>query len=194
MSAGASSEASPTPSCLDPDFCERPPTPGSPDVRVLRGTFTGHHSDPLSTADQTVQVELHWNAGPDDIHDANAFTLTSGSFTFSEAIGGVCGGSRTEAGPMRSFVNPQSLLSADPQDRNNAQVGVIDRRITGGGVEFTVFSSFEVPNADPEGCGDLDRSGVGSCSLVFLQTGIGTLQEDARCTGASGDWTGHLAP
>ncbi|MEP7082856.1 MAG: hypothetical protein ABI841_07785 [Chloroflexota bacterium] len=161
---------------------------------VLNGTFTGHFSDSLATAQQTVQFELHWNAGPDDIHDSNAFTLASGTFTFSESIGGVCGGSRDEEGPLTSYVNQQSLLAAEPQDRDNAQLLVIDRRLSGGGVEFSVFSSFEVPNSDPEGCGDLDRSGVGSCPLVFLQAAIGELQQDAECTSAGGEWTGQLRP
>lgn len=169
-------------------------TPGGARVVTLHGTFTGHFADPLATADLTVEVEVRWNAGPDDIHDINAFTLSSGSFTFSESIDGVCGGSRSEEGPLTSFVNEQSLFSADPQERDNVQVSVIDQRMETGGVQFAISGSFDVPNADPEGCGDLDRSGVGTCGLVFLWTAIGELQPEATCTGASGDWTGRLQP
>lgn len=164
------------------------------DVVTLHGTFSGHYSDSLATADLTIEVEVRWNAGPDDIHDRNAFTLTSGSFTFSETISGVCGGSRSVDGTLTSFVNEQSLLYADPRERDNVHVSVIDQRMETGGVQFAVSGYFDVPNADPEGCGDLDRSGVGTCGLVFLATAIGELQREATCTGPSGDWTGRLQP
>jgi hypothetical protein len=167
-------------------------TPDGARVVTLHGTFIGHNSDSLATADLTVEVEVVWNAGPQDIHDRNAFVLTSGSFEFSESIGGVCGGSRDEAGPLTSFVNDQSLIAADPQDRDNTQVGIIDRRMQTGGVEFSISASYEVPNS--EGCADLDRSGVGSCSLVFLQTAIGELQREATCSGPAAEWTGTLEP
>ena len=135
-----------------------------------------------------------WNAGPEDIHDRNAFTLTSGSFEFSESIGGVCGGNRDEDGPLTVRVNDQGLFSADPQERDNVHVSVIDRRMETGGVEFAIWGSYEVPNGDPEGCGDLDRSGVSTCGLVFLATGIGELQPEATCSGPGGEWTGTLEP
>jgi hypothetical protein len=167
-------------------------TPGDSRVVTLHGTFIGHHSDALATADLTVEVEVVWNAGPQDIHDPNAFVLTSGSFEFSESIGGVCGGSRDEDGPLTSFVNDQSLIAADPQDRDNTQVAIIDRRMQTGGVEFSIHASYEVPNS--EDCADLDRSGVGSCSLVFLQTSSDALQSEATCSGPAGDWTGTLQP
>jgi len=165
------------------------------DVITLHGTFTGHSSDDTrATADLTIEVEVRWNAGPDDIHDRNAFTLTSGSFTFSETIAGVCGGSRTVEGSLISSTNDQSLDYADPQERDNVHVSVIDQRKETGGVQFAISGSFDVPNPDPEGCGDGDRYGVGGCGLVFLATGIGQLQREASCTGAAGDWTGQLQP
>jgi len=169
-------------------------TPGDARVVTLHGTFTGHFSDPLATADLTVEVEVLWNAGPDDIHDREAFTLTSGSFEFSESIGGVCGGNREEDGPLTSFVNGQSLFAVDPQDHDNVRVGVIDQRMSTGGVEFAISGSYQVPNSDPENCRNLDRSGVGTCALVFLQAAIGELQREATCTGPGGDWTGTLEP
>lgn len=163
-------------------------------VIVLHGTFTGHFADALATADQVVEVEVLWSAGPDDVHDRDAFTLPSGSFTFSQSIIGVCGGTCSEAGALTSFVNPQSLFATDPQVRDNVSIAVIDQRLAGSGVEFSVSSLFEVPSADPVGCGDLDRSGVGSCSLVFMQRAIGVLEPEATCRGAAGDWTGRLVP
>jgi hypothetical protein len=70
---------------------------------------------------------------------------------------------------------------------------VIDRRMQTGGVEFSMSASYEVPNS--EGCADLDRSGVNTCSLVFLQTAIGELQREASCSsGPGGGWTGTLQP
>lgn len=194
-SASQPVESEPAPS----DASAEPTSAASPSadatrVVILHGTFTGLSSTPLASADQRVEVEVRWNVGPDDVHDRDAFTLTSGTFTFSEAIDGVCGGSRIEAGSMTSFVNAQSLSAADPQVRDNAQVTVIDQRLNQSGVEFVASSLYEVPNADPEGCGDLDRSGVGPCALVFLQTAIGTLQEEATCTGPAGEWTGTLVP
>ena len=168
-------------------------SPGG-DVITLHGTFTGHSSDGGKTADLTIEVEVRWNAGPEDIHDRNAFTLTSGSFTFSETIPGVCGGSRTEEGLLTSSITDQSLLYADPQERDNVSASVIDQRKETGGVQFALWGSFDVPNPDPEGCGDGDRYGVGGCGLVFLAIGMGELQREATCTGAGDNWTGQLQP
>ena len=185
----------PTP-CTALDPCEPSPTAGTTSVVILNGTFSGHFADAIVSADQGVEAELHWNAGPDDIHDVNAFTFASGIFRFSETIAGDCGGSRSESGPLILGVNPQSLLSGDPQDRDLAMVQVLDRRLTGGGVEIVAFASFEVPTADPVGCGDLDRGGVSGCPMVFLQTALEELEPDATCTDESRavTWTGHLAP
>ena len=170
------------------------PTGGATSLVVLHGTFTGHGSDLLSTADQTVGLELRWTAGPDDIHDADAFALVSGSCTFSESISGVCGGSRTEAGPLKPYSN-SSLISGAIQDRDQATVNMVDACLSSGGVEFSPTSSYAVPNAD-RGCGPLSRSGVGICTMVFLQTAIGALWQDASCADASRniEWTGRLTP
>jgi hypothetical protein len=183
-----------SPSCTTSDPCEPSASAGATGVVILNGTFSGHFTDGFVTADQGVEAQLHWNAGPDDIHDINAFTFASGGFTFSETIAGDCGGSRTEGGPLAIGVNPQSLLSGDPQSRDLAMVQVQDRRLTGGGVEIVAFASFAVSNADPAGCGDLDRGGVSGCPMVFLQTALGELQQDATCTNESRTvtWTGSL--
>ena len=161
----------------------------------MRGSFTGHSEDPLASADQTVELELHWNAGPDDIHDRQAFRFESGTFTFSESIDGVCGGSRSEAGPMTPW-SDTFLISGDIQDRDQASVTLVDQRLSSGAVELSLTSSFLVAAPDPEGCADLSRFGVHTCTLKFLQTAIGELQPDATCSDPSRgvDWTGRLAP
>jgi hypothetical protein len=171
------------------------PTGPSTGLVVLHGTFTGHGSDPLASADQTVQLELQWNAGPDDIHDSKAFRLVSGSFTFSESIDGVCGGSRSEAGALTPW-SDTFLISGDIQDRDQAAVTLVDARLSSGALELSLTSSFAVSAPDPEGCADLSRTGVGVCTLAFLQTAIGELKPDASCSDASRniEWTGRLAP
>jgi len=178
-----------------PGSSSAPPTGDAARLVVLRGTFTGHSEDPLASADQTVELELHWNAGPNDVHDSKAFRLVSGSYTFSESIDGVCGGSRSEAGPL----NPWSdtfLISSDIQDRDQAQVTLVDQRLSSGAVELSLTSSFLVSAPDPEGCADLSRFGVHTCTLKFPQTAIGELQPDATCSDRSRgvEWTGRLAP
>lgn len=169
-----------------------PPSP-SPGTRVvlLHGTFTGHYSSPFGqTADQTVQVEVQWNVGPDDVHDPNAFTFTSGSYTFSESIPGLCGGSRTEGGPLTRQSN-QFLISGDLQDRDQARVVMVDRRVTDGGLELDLSSGFQVPNGEA-GCDGGDTGGVSGCRLLFLQTAADKVQTDATCTVGGTTWTGHL--
>ena len=172
-----------------------PPTSGGSRLVVLHGTFSGHSEDPLATADQTVELELHWNAGPDDIHDSKAFRFVSGTFTFNESIDGVCGGSRSEAGPLTPW-SDTFLISSDIQDRDQAQVTLVDQRLSSGAVELSLTSSFLVSAPDPEGCADLSRFGVHTCTLKFLQTAIGELQPDASCSDTSRgvEWTGRLAP
>jgi hypothetical protein len=146
------------------------------------------------TADLAVEVELHWNAGPDDVHDINAFTLTSGTYDFSETIGGVCGGSRSESGPLTAHGSPAGLESAELQERDIVMVSVVDRRLETGDVAFSIHGYFDVPNPDPEGCGDLDRGGVGVCALEFQWLGIGQLAPEDSCSDTPGDWTGTLVP
>jgi hypothetical protein len=171
--------------------CTAPPTAPAGGVVLIHATFTGHFSDPLSTADQTVEAEITWKTGPDSIHDMYAFTFTSGSFMFSESIGGVCGGTRSEAGPM-NVQSGTALISGDPQDRDSAKAVMIDRRIEESLLEFSLFSQYGVPNADAEGCGPLSRSGVGSCSLTFPLVTLDRLREDASCDETGSSWTGHL--
>lgn len=169
-----------------------PPSP-PPGTRVvpLHGTFTGNYSFLGTTADITVQVEVRWNVGPDDVHDPNAFTFTSGSYTFSESIPGVCGGSRTEGGPLTLFTS-QSLTHGEPQDREDiVNVGMVDRRVTDGGLQLGLSSSFQVPNG-AGGCDGGLSAGVGLCSLLFLQTAADKVQTDATCTVSASTWTGHL--
>lgn len=172
----------------------RPSTPPDGEAIVLHGTFVGQRRDALVTADLTVEFELQWNAGPEDIHDINAFAFTSGSFDFSESIGGVCGGSRSESGALTSHSDPTGLQSAELQERDIVMLSVIDQRIETGAVAFSVHGSYDVPNADPEGCGDLDRGGVGVCALEFQWLGVGQLESEATCSGSAGDWTGTLTP
>jgi hypothetical protein len=171
------------------------PSAGGTRLVVLHGTFTGHGEQPLSTADQTVEVELDWYAGPDDIHDSRAFRFVSGSFTFSESIDGVCGGSRSEAGPLTAF-SDTFLVSGDMQDPDRATASLTDQRLSSGAVELSLTSSFAVSAPDPEGCADLSRTGVPTCTLKFLQTAIGELRPDATCADASRgvEWAGRLAP
>jgi hypothetical protein len=171
------------------------PSGGATRLVILHGAFTGHSSDPLASADQTVELELHWNAGPDDVHDSKAFRLVSGSFTFSEAIDGVCGGSRSEAGALTPW-SDTFLISGDIQDRDQASVTLVDARLSSAAVELSLTSSFAVSAPDPEGCAELSRTGVGVCTLAFPQVAIGRLQEDATCSEPTLDleWTGRLAP
>ena len=171
-----------------------PSTPSGDGEVVLHGTFTGHFSDSLVSADLAVEVELHWNAGPDDVHDINAFALTSGTYEFSETIGGVCGGSRSESGALTAHGDPTGLQSAELQERDIVMISVIDTRLDNGAVSFSIHGSYDVPNPDPEGCGDLDRGGVGVCALEFQWLGIGQLAPEASCSEVSGDWTGTLVP
>ena len=173
---------------------ERPSTPPDGETVVLHGSFVGQRRDALVTADLTVEFELHWKAAEDDIHDINAFAFTSGSFEFSESIGGVCGGSRSESGALTSHSDPTGLQSAELQERDIVMLSVIDQRIDTGAVAFSVSGSYDVPNPDPEGCGDLDRGGVGVCALEFQWLDVGQLASEASCSGPSGDWTGTLTP
>jgi hypothetical protein len=173
---------------------ELPSTPVDGEAIVLHGSFVGLRRDTLVTADLTVEFDLHWNAGPDDVHDINAFALDSGSFEFSESIDGVCGGSRSESGELTSHSDPTGLQSAELQERDIVMLSVIDQRIETGAVAFSVSGSYDVPNPDPEGCGDLDRGGVGVCALEFQWLGVGQLASEATCSGNAGDWTGTLAP
>jgi hypothetical protein len=186
--APASQDTSPAPT---------DPTPSGDASRlvVLHGTFTGHGSDPLASADQTVELELHWNAGPGDVHDAKAFRLVSGTFTFSEEIDGVCGGSRSESGALTPW-SDTFLISGDIQDRDQASVTLVDARLSSGAVELSLTSSFAVSAPDPEGCADLSRTGVGVCTLLFPQVAIGELQRDATCSEPSLniEWAGRLEP
>jgi hypothetical protein len=182
------------PVTAQPSEAASPSTAGTGTV-VLHGTATGHAVQPLSTADQTVAFELLWTYGPDDIHDIHAFQLQSGSFTFSESIDGVCGGSRSEEGPLTPF-SETFLVSGEMQDRDQASVSLTDDRLNSGAVAISVTSSFAVSAPDPEGCADLSRAGVGVCTLRFQQVAVGQLEPDAACDDASRGytWTGRLAP
>jgi hypothetical protein len=179
--AGPSTPTDPTPG----------PTAPATGTVLIHATFTGHFADPLATADQKVEADIVWKTGPDSIHDPEAFTFTAGTFTFSESIGGVCGGTRSEAGPMTVLVKT-SLISGQPQDADNAKAVMIDRRIEESLLEFSAFSQFGVPNPDAEGCGPLSRSGVGSCRLLFHLVTLDSLEPDATCESAGSTWTGHL--
>ena len=175
----------------DGQGCSAAPTTPAAGTVLIHATFAGHFSDPLATADQSVEAEIVWKTGPNSIHDIEAFAFTSGSFTFSESIGGVCGGTRSEAGPMTVQVGT-ALISGDPQDIDSAKAVMIDRRIEESLLEFSVFSGYGVPNADAEGCGPLSRSGVGSCRLLFHLVTLDSLEPDASCDQAGSSWTGHL--
>jgi hypothetical protein len=185
-----SSEGSAAPSCvLDPCSTESPAP--SPQVVFLHGAFTGHYSYLGTTADQTVQVEVRWNVGPDDVHDPNAFTFTSGSYTFSASIAGVCGGSLSLDGPL-TRQSSQSLIRGKPQDRQDlVNVVMVDKRLTDAGVGLALSSGFQVPNGEA-GCDGGLIAAVPGCSLLFLQTAADRLQTDAACTQATITWTGHL--
>lgn len=173
---------------------EQPSTPPDGETIVLHGTFVGQRRDVLVTADLTVEFELHWKAAADDIHDITAFALSDGTYEFSETIGGVCGGTRSESGALTSHSDPTGLQSAELQERDIVMLSVIDTRLDNGAVSFSIHGSYDVPNPDPDGCGDLDRGGVGVCALEFQWLGIGQLASEATCSGNSGDWTGSLVP
>lgn len=177
--------------CEGAEPCSAPPTSAAGGVVLIHATFTGQYSDSLATADQTVNAEIVWKTGPDSIHDSSAFTFTSATFTFSESIGGVCGGTRSEAGPMNVQFGT-TLTSGGPEEQQVAGAVMIDRRIAESALRFSLFSSFVVPNADA-GCGDLSKSGVGSCPLIFRLVTLERLQEDAACEQSGTSWTGHLA-
>jgi hypothetical protein len=72
---------------------------------------------------------------------------------------------------------------------------MVDQRLSSGALEFSAFSSYYVQTPDPAGCADSSKFGAGGCTMKFLQTAIGKLQEDASCTvaGTGVQWTGHLA-
>ncbi len=206
---GSAGTGQPTPTATqvlpDPGGGSQPPNPGSssevrpsapPDGQtvLLHGTFVGQWRDALVTADLTVEFELRWNAAEDDIHDINAFAFTSGSYEFSETIDGVCGGQRSESGELTSHSDPTGLQSAELQERDIVVLSVIDQRLDTGNVAFAVHGSYDVPNADPEGCGDLDRGGVGVCALEFQWLAVGQLEPEATCSGTSVTWSGQLVP
>jgi hypothetical protein len=192
--SGGGPATSSTPATAPPTDNASPSTAGTGTI-LLHGTATGHAVQPLSTADQTVAFELLWNYGPDDIHDIHAFQFQSGSFTFSESIDGVCGGSRSEDGPLTPF-SETFLVSGEMQDRDQASVSLTDDRLNSGNVAISATSSFAVSAPDPEGCADLSRAGVGVCTLEFQWLAVGQLKPDASCEDDSRGytWTGHLAP
>lgn len=163
---------------------------------ILHGTFTGHTAGATSSADMTAQFDLQWNFGPDDIHDTNAFTFLSGSFTSAVSIAGVCGGSKKASGALKP-TGGGSLSSGGLQDQDYARVTMVDQRLSPSvAVEFSAFSSYYVQGPDPAGCADSSKFGAGGCPLKFQWTAIGKLKEDATCAVESTgiQWTGHLAP
>ena len=163
---------------------------------ILHGTFTGHTAGATSSADMTAQFDLQWNFGPDDIHDMNAFTFLSGSFTSAVSIAGVCGGSKSASGALTP-TGGGSLSSGGLQDQDYARVVMVDQRLSPSvAVEFSAFSSYYVQGPDPAGCADSSKFGAGGCPMKFQWTAIGKLKEDATCSveGTGIQWTGHLAP
>lgn len=118
-------------------------------------------------------------------------TFTSGSYTFSASIPGVCGGSLNQGGALTRQSN-QSLIRGKPQDRQDlVNVVMVDRRVTDGGLELDLSSGFQVPNGEAGCDGGLD-AGVSGCSLLFLQTAADKVQTDATCTVSAFTWTGRL--
>ena len=185
--------AGPPPASDDTD-----PAPDGSDATAgpitLRGHLVAHTTQPLSTADQTIDFELRWNAGPDDIHDIAAFQFLSGSYTFSESIDGVCGGARSADGPLT--VVSDTSLQAELDDPDQLAVVLVDERLDTGAVAMTTFSGLYVSEPDPAGCAELSRAGVIGCTLRFAWLGIGRLEEAASCSDASlgTESTGTLVP
>jgi hypothetical protein len=143
----------------------------------------------------TAQFDLQWNFGPDDVHDMNAFTFLSGTFTSAVSIDGVCGGSKSASGALTPTSG--TFLSSGPlQAQDYARVGMVDQRLSSGALEFSAFSSYYVQGPDPAGCADSSKFGAGGCPLKFQWMAIGKLKEDATCTveGTGVQWTGRLAP
>lgn len=172
------------------------PTPDQAASGVIRlhGRFVGRTVGPLASADQTVDFELDWYAGPDDIHDMRAFRFVSGAFTFSESIEGVCGGSRSEAGDLSLL--DDTALAADLTSPDQLQVALIDTRLENNAVSFSAFSGLYVSEPDPAGCGNSSSFGVAVCALEFAWLGVGQLESEARCEDESLGtvWSGTLSP
>ena len=192
--AGSSGPGSSASSSEEPDPAEPTPDPAAGGQIRLHGQFAGSTVGPLASADQTVDFELDWYAGPDDIHDIRAFRFVSGSFTFSESIEGVCGGSRSEAGDLTLL--DDTALAADLASPDQLQVAVIDTRLENNAVSFSAFSGLYVSTPDPAGCGNSSSFGVAVCALEFGWLGIGQLETEARCEEESlgTTWTGTLSP
>jgi hypothetical protein len=180
----ASDEPNPTPDGSD----------GTSGAITLRGHLVAHTTQPLSTADQTIDFELRWNAGPDDIHDIAAFQFLSGSYTFSESIDGVCGGARSADGPLAVFSD--TSLQAELDDPDQLAVVLVDERLDTGAVAITTFSGLYVSEPDPAGCAELSRAGVIGCTLRFAWLAVGRLEEEATCSDSSlgAESSGTLVP
>ena len=194
--AGSPGPGSSVASSDAPDAGEPTPEPEAGGRIRLHGQFAGSTVGPLASADQTVDFELDWYAGPDDIHDIRAFRFVSGSFTFSESIEGVCGGSRSEAGDLALLGDTALAAELPDPDHDQLQVAVIDTRLENGAVSFNPFSGMYVQTPDPAGCNNSSSFGVAVCALEFGWLGIGQLETEARCEDDSLGtiWSGTLSP
>ena len=195
--AGSSAPGSGGAPSSGPQSVAPDPSPASSSaagVITLQGHLVGHTEQPLSTADQTVDVEIVWNAGPDDIHDLLAFRFTTGSYTFSESIDGVCGGSFSSDGPL--VLLSETSMEADLGPEDQLAVQVIDQRLETGAVVLNSFSGVYVSEPDPAGCNELSKAGLISCPLEFAWLGVGQLETEATCDDESrgARWTGTLIP
>jgi hypothetical protein len=171
-----------------------PSPPAGDDVR-LHGTFTGHYDDFLTTTDATFDVIVIWKR-PNDIHDMLSFTFESGSYTFSTVVDGVCGGTRSEGGPLvlRDPAAPISLGYGDPQERSyEVHISLIDQRLNQEGLWFNPSASFDIPNG-AVGCEPPYQSKgfVPVCAMEFKLATLDTLETRASCTQGEATWTGNL--
>ena len=163
------------------------------DVR-LHGTFTGHQDDPASTSDATFDVVVIWHR-PNEIHDMLNFQFESGSFTFSTSVTGVCGGTRTEGGPLEFWSEGnQSLIYGDPQDRSQTlHISLIDNRLEQGGLVFAEAVHFDIPSGAAECQPPYASYGyISNCSLEFRLATLDTLKTEASCAEGGTSWTGQL--
>ena len=161
---------------------------------LLRGHIVGRSEGPNSSADQTIDFDLTWNAGPDDIHDIAAFVFTAGTFASSVAIEGVCGGERSESGDLTP--SSDTALVADLGPNDQVQASLVDARLEDGTVAIGSFSGLYVQEPDPAGCNNSSSFGVAVCPMRFQWLAVGELAREATCEEASmgTTWSGTLTP
>ena len=128
---------------------------------TLHGRFTGHTDDPASTSDATFDVTVVWHR-PNDIQDRLNFQFESGTYTFDTTVSGVCGGTRSEGGPLALWGDDeQGLILGDPQDRSHeVHATLIDNRLNQGGLEFALVATFPIVSGGRRMPAAVQRAGL----------------------------------